>query len=142
MSKCKRASQCLFWPNITNDIEQMVRKCGECSKLLLLKPSEPLETHHEPSTLWTKVGSDLFDYSGYYITNFIGHVPSHFLQSTLHCSCFISFPSMYTSSMLYFISFSSQSISFISSTIVHLIHIYHLPSHSHSHFLVHESQFS
>ena len=40
------------------------------------------------------------------------HVASHFLQSTLHWSCFI------------FISFSSQSISFISPTTVHLVHIY------------------
>ena len=47
-----------------------------------------------------------------YIINFIVHLSSHFLQSTLHWSCFI------------FISFSSQFISFISSTIVLLVHIY------------------
>ena len=44
--------------------------------------------------------------------HFIVHVSSHFLESTLHCSCFI------------FISFSPQSISFISPTTVHLVHIY------------------
>ena len=44
--------------------------------------------------------------------HFTVHVSSHFLQSTLHWSCFI------------FISFSPQSISFISPTTVHLIHIY------------------
>ena len=43
---------------------------------------------------------------------FIVHVPSHLLMSALHCSCFD------------FISFSPQFISFTSSTIVHLIHIY------------------
>ena len=65
MSKCKRrARQCLFWPNIANDIEQMVRKCEECAKLLPSKPNEPLMTHQVPSTPWTKVGSDLFDYAG------------------------------------------------------------------------------
>ena len=47
-----------------------------------------------------------------------------FLQSTLHCSCFISFPSVHTSLCFIFISFSPQSISFISPTTVHLIHIY------------------
>ena len=46
--------------------------------------------------------------------HFIVHVSSHFLQSTLHWSCFI------------FISFSPQSISFISSTIVHLLFIFTL----------------
>ena len=50
--------------------------------------------------------------------DFIVHVSSHFHQSTLHCSCFISFLSAHTSLfMLHFISFSPQSISFISSTI-------------------------
>ena len=44
--------------------------------------------------------------------HFIVCVSSHFLQSTLHCSCFI------------LISFSPQSTSFISPTTVHLIHIY------------------
>ena len=65
ISKCKRrARQCLFWPHITNDIEQMVRKCKECAKLLPSKPNETLMTHQVPSTPWTKVGSDLFDYAG------------------------------------------------------------------------------
>ena len=44
--------------------------------------------------------------------HFTDHVSSHFLQSTLHWSCFT------------FISFSPQSISFISPTTVHLVHIY------------------
>ena len=46
------------------------------------------------------------------IIDFIVHVSSHFLQSTLHWSCFI------------FISFSPQSISFISRTTVHLARVY------------------
>ena len=41
-----------------------------------------------------------------------------FIQSTFHCSCFI------------FMSFSPKSISFISSTIVHLVHIYLIWLHS------------
>ena len=44
--------------------------------------------------------------------HFIVHVLFYFLHSTIHCSCFI------------FISFSPQSISFISPTTVHVIHIY------------------
>ena len=43
---------------------------------------------------------------------FIVHVSSYFLQSTLHWSCLI------------FISFSPQSISYISPTTVHLVHVY------------------
>ena len=63
---------------------------------------------------------------------FIARVSSHFFQSRLYCSCFISFPSVHTSLiMFHYISFSSQSISFISSTIVHLIHVYLIWLHSH-----------
>ena len=47
-----------------------------------------------------------------YIINFIDHVSSYFLQSSLHCSCFI------------FIVFSPHSISFVSPTTVHLLQIY------------------
>ena len=43
--------------------------------------------------------------------HFIDHVSIYFLKSTLHWSCFI------------FISFSPQSISFISPTAVHLVHV-------------------
>ena len=49
------------------------------------------------------------------------------LHYRLHCSCFISLPSVCTSLfMFYFLSFSLRSISFNLSTIVHLIHIYHI----------------
>ena len=51
-------------------------------------------------------------------THFMVHVSSHFLQPTPHWSCFI------------FISFNSQFISFILSTILHLIHIYLIWLHS------------
>ena len=44
--------------------------------------------------------------------HFTDHVSFYFLESTLHWSCFI------------FISFSPQSISFISPTTVHLVHVY------------------
>ena len=48
---------------------------------------------------------------GCYIIDFIVHVSSHFLQSTLHCLCFISFPSVHTSLfMLHLISFSPHFI--------------------------------
>ena len=55
--------------------------------------------------------------------HFIVHVSSHFHQSTLHCSCFISFPSVHTSLIMF-------HFYFLQST-VHLIHFtYHSPSRS------------
>ena len=60
-------------------------------------------------TLWTSLFMfHLVSFS----PHFIVHVSSHFLHSTLHWSCFI------------FISFIPQSISFISPTTVHVVHLY------------------
>ena len=57
-----------------------------------------------------------------YITDSIVHVLSHFLQSALHCPCFISFSSVCTS---------------FPSVHIHLIHfVYHSPSHSPLPYLV------
>ena len=63
-----------------------------------------------------------------YIINFIVHVSSHFLQSSLHCSCFISFTSIHFSLIMF-------HFYFLQST-VHLIHfIYHSPSCSYLPYL-------
>ena len=51
--------------------------------------------------------------------DFIVHVSSHFRQSTLHCLCFISFPSVHTSLIIFHFYFS-----FISLTTFCLVHIY------------------
>ena len=54
------------------------------------------------------------------------------LDYKLHCSCFISFPSVHSPSHSFHYHSTSHShlpylaISFISFTIVHLIHIYHI----------------
>ena len=65
MEKCKRrARQCLYWPNMNNQIEQKIQRCGECAKLLPSKPAEPLLPHECPEKPWQKVGSDLFHWAG------------------------------------------------------------------------------
>ena len=65
MEKCKRrARQCIYWPNMNNQIEQKIRQCGEGSKLLPSKPAEPLLPHVCPAKPWQKVGSDLFHWAG------------------------------------------------------------------------------
>ena len=65
MDKCKRrARSCIYWPHMNNHIEQIVRKCEECMKLLPAKPAEPLKTHEVPTKPWVKIASDLFDYGG------------------------------------------------------------------------------
>eukprot|EP00794_Sanderia_malayensis_P002412 gene2412-2781_t len=65
MEKCKRrARQCIYWPNMNNQIEQKIQRCGECTKLLPSKPTEPLLPHECPEKPSQKVGSDLFPWAG------------------------------------------------------------------------------
>ena len=52
-----------------------------------------------------------------YIIDFIVHVSSHFLHSTLHCSCFISFP------LIHFI----DHVSFLFPLVHSPSHSFHLP---------------
>ena len=66
---------------------------------------------------------------GCYIMDFIVHVSSYFLQFTLHCSCFVSVPSVLTSLLMF-------NCYFLKST-VHLIHLtYRSPSRSYLPYLV------
>ena len=63
IEKCKRrARESVFWPNINNEIEQVVRKCQKCLNYLPSKPKENMLSHEVPSQPWQKVASDLFSY--------------------------------------------------------------------------------
>ena len=64
---------------------------------------------------------------GCYIIDFIVHVSSYFLQSTLHCSCLILFPSVHTSLFMFHVS--SVSSHFIVNVSL-LFPSVHCPSHS------------
>ena len=59
-----------------------------------------------------------------YIINFIVRVSSYFLQSTLHCSCSILFPSVQTSLIMFHFYFLQSTGHLIHSpNTIHLVHI-------------------
>ena len=54
----------VYWPNIYEDIETMV-KCGAvCQESQAEHRQQPLLAHDVPSTQWTKVASDMFQIKG------------------------------------------------------------------------------
>ena len=63
------------------------------------------------------------------IMDFIVHVSCYFLQSTFHCSCFISFPSVHTSLIMFHFYFLQPTVSLIHFT-------QHCPSCSYLPYLV------
>ena len=64
-------------------------------------------------------------------SHFIVHVSSHFLQSILYCSCFISFPSIHTILFMFhfILQFTVHLINFIYHSTILSIIIYHFIYH-------------
>lgn len=67
IDRCKRrARQVLYWPNMSRDIEQYVRRCAVCQECSNAPPKEPMIPIKIPSLPWKKIGSDLFEYQRKY----------------------------------------------------------------------------
>ena len=45
----RRARQIVYWPNISNDIQNTVRTCAACAERLPSQPQEPLQQDERPS---------------------------------------------------------------------------------------------
>lgn len=59
-----RARQVLYWPKMSNDIEDLVNRCALCQKLRSQCSSEPLLPHAVPDLPFEKVGIDICEYGG------------------------------------------------------------------------------
>ena len=58
IKKCKSlARQSLYWPGLTRDIEELIRKCSICNSYSRKQQQEPLLQPHRP---WQKLGTDIF----------------------------------------------------------------------------------
>ena len=60
---CRRARECLYWPNMNSDIRDYVSKCPTCRKYEVANLAEPLMVHEVPDRPWAKVGVDLFRFA-------------------------------------------------------------------------------
>ena len=69
-SKCQyRARQCVYWPGINKDIEQIVEACATCQKHRPQEPRQPLKPTPPPEQPWQQLGADfmMFDGSEYLV---------------------------------------------------------------------------
>ena len=60
----RRARQIVYWPNISNDIQNTVRTCVACAERLPSQPQEPLQQDERPSRPFESVASDLCHVAG------------------------------------------------------------------------------
>nr|XP_054769705.1 uncharacterized protein K02A2.6-like [Lytechinus pictus] len=58
------ARDCVYWPGINKDIENIVKTCQACQENQDQQQKEPLEPHEVPPTPWTKLAADLFHLDG------------------------------------------------------------------------------
>ena len=54
----------MYWPGMTNDIEEMLAKCPTCAKFKPRNKKEPLMPHDVPDRPWSKIGADIFFFGG------------------------------------------------------------------------------
>lgn len=57
-------SASIYWPNINNDIYNMVSNCGICLRYMNANPKEDLRDHDIVDITWYKIGCDLFELDG------------------------------------------------------------------------------
>ena len=64
IQRCRyRAKHSVWWPKISQDIENIVKQCPKCIKDTQYR-REPLITSQLPKYPWQKIGADLFVYNG------------------------------------------------------------------------------
>ena len=56
------ARECIFWPGMNSQIEELVSTCPTCLHNGKSNQREPLHPHEIPQRPWQKVGTDLFDW--------------------------------------------------------------------------------
>lgn len=60
----QRARMSVFWPNITNEIENLVSNCATCQINAPNKRNEPLIPHEIPNKPFVKIGCDILEHEG------------------------------------------------------------------------------
>ena len=63
-STLRRAKDAVYWPNMTEDIEQYTRSCRTCEEDAPAQPKEKHLAHEVPKQVRGKVGMDLFHSKG------------------------------------------------------------------------------
>ena len=59
----RRARSCLYWPGMSSEVEDAVRKCQTCNNYIDKQPREPLVQDIQDHP-WHKIGTDIFSIGG------------------------------------------------------------------------------
>ena len=57
-----RARDIMFWPKMSQDIENLISKCAVCQESRNRNHKEPLHPHEVPTRPWSKLAADIFQF--------------------------------------------------------------------------------
>lgn len=60
----RKARDVLYWPNMSNEIKDMIGQCSACNEYQQSQCKEPLMTHEIPDRPWSRVAMDIFSLEG------------------------------------------------------------------------------
>ena len=60
----RKARDVLYWPNMSNEIKDMIGQCSASNEYQQSQCKEPLMTHEIPERLWSRVTMDIFSLEG------------------------------------------------------------------------------
>ena len=60
----RKARDVLYWPNMSNEIKDMIGQCSACNEYQQSQCKEPLMTHEIPERPWSRVAMDIFSLEG------------------------------------------------------------------------------
>lgn len=75
------AREVMYWPGMTEDIENTVIRCSKCAEWRINNQKEPLIPHEVPISPWQKLGADLFVFIEDKLTSVLWIISPSFLKS-------------------------------------------------------------
>ena len=63
-STLRRARETVFWPLMTTQLKDFIRRCDTCRTMDPQQQKEPLVCHEVVKQVWGKIGVDLFQHKG------------------------------------------------------------------------------
>ena len=60
----RKARDVFYWPNMSNEIRDMVGQCSACNEYHQSQCKEPHMTHEVPECPWSRVAMDIFTLNG------------------------------------------------------------------------------
>lgn len=84
VSSKKLAQECIYWPGICNDIENLVLSCQTCQKYARRNQREPLQPHKIPDLPWEKIGIDFMYLDGLNFLIIVDYFSKFVIVNKLH----------------------------------------------------------